>query len=93
MVLYGQRTAAHREPQKSGRIKTVFIKQRGIYGHFSWYHNTHKTCGMRVSTYDFEYESYFRCDDCLKRLPAATRASAEVDTIAWLTLHRACFTC
>ena len=40
--------------QKSydGRIKSDFIKQQHIYGHFSRYRNTHKARGIPVSTLD-----------------------------------------
>ena len=39
-----------------GRIKSDFIKQQGIDGHFSWYHNTQKTRGIPVSTFDSKSE-------------------------------------
>ena len=50
------------------RIKSVFIKQQGIYGHFFDATNTQKSHGIRVSTSDFKYERYCKRDDCLNQL-------------------------
>ena len=60
-----KKMAAVQPKSCAGRIKSVFIKQQGIYEHFSWYHNTHKTRGIPVSTSDSKLECYCTRYACL----------------------------